>query len=175
MRHLGPGSHEPDEDRFPPVPSGWLAASKSLRAPGYTGEQRVKRAWVAGCWVREVLAGRAQTPKPTPRLTLTNRFYPVARSANGSPPEICRSYHDYLIAAGNLQHNTTLSQAFPSELECKVYLEAAGLSVFLLGLSRILRQSCLLREALSSSSSWTPVLTHCWRNACPPLVPAIVC
>ena len=115
------------------MPSSWLAASKSLRAPGYTGEQRVKRAWVAGCWVKEVLAGRARTPKPTPRITLANRFYAVARSANGSPPEICRSYRDYLIAVGNLQHDTSLSQAFPSELECKVYLEAAGLTFFLPG------------------------------------------
>ena len=129
----GPGFSEPSESDFPPVPSAWLAASKSLRAAGFSGEDRVKRAWVAGCWAREVLAGRAKTPKPTPRISLANRFYAVARSANGSPPELYRSQHDYLIAVGSQQDCASLSQAFPSELECRVYLDGAGIINYLPG------------------------------------------
>ena len=129
----GQDSAEPVEGTFPPVPPSWLSASRSLRASGHTGKDRIERAWVAGCWVREVLAGRARTPRPTPRLSLASRFYAVARSSNESPPEIYRSLHDYLLAVGNPQHHLSLCQAFPSELECKVYLDAAGITSYLPG------------------------------------------
>ena len=53
------------------------------------------RAWVAGCWVREVLEGRRRVP--VPHLDIPNRFYAVARSADGSQPEIYRSKRDYFF------------------------------------------------------------------------------
>ena len=89
----GQDSAESVEGTFPPVPPAWLSASRSLRASGHTGKDRIERAWVAGCWVREVLAGRARTPRPAPRLSLASRFYAVARS---------------LLAVGNPQHHLSL-------------------------------------------------------------------
>ena len=121
----------PGEQVFPEVPSGWLSAARVLRAKGFSGEARVRRAWIAGCWVKEVLEGRRSSPPPTPKLDIPNKHYAVARASNGSPPEIYTSFRDYQIAVDNLRTSTSLSQGFPSELECRVYFDAAGIKTFL--------------------------------------------
>ena len=123
-------ARSPEKD-FPEVPSAWLVSAKVLRAKGFSGEARIRRAWTAGCWARAVLEGRARTPSPTPNLDLPNKHYAVARSSNGSPPEIYNSIRDYRIAVDHLSATVSLSQGFPSELECRVYLDAAGIKTFL--------------------------------------------
>ena len=121
----------PEEEPFPEVPSAWLLAAKVLRAKGFSGEARVRRAWTAGCWAKAVLQGRAGVPPKTPKLDLPNKFYAVARSSNGSPPEIYSSQRDYRIAVDHLSSAVSLSQGFPSELEYRVYLDAAGIKTYL--------------------------------------------
>ncbi|CAE7205238.1 unnamed protein product [Symbiodinium sp. KB8] len=63
---------------------------------GASGQDRVKRAWLCGCWAREILEGRSSRLRLPSPLPLASRFY-------AAPP---------------------VFQAFPSELECRVYLEA---------------------------------------------------
>ena len=127
----GSSGARPLEEGFPEVPSAWLVSAKVLRAKGFSGEARVRRAWTAGCWARAVLEGRARTPPSTPKLDLPNKHYAVVRSSNGSPPEIYNSLRDYLIAVDHLSATVSLSQGFPSEIECRVYLDAAGIKTFL--------------------------------------------
>ena len=119
------------EASFPPVPSAWIRAAVALRASGASGQERVKRAWLCGCWARELLEGRSTRPRVPSSLPLANRFYAVARSANGSPPEIYSSKRDFSFALEPLHETPPVFQAFPSELECRVYLEAAGITSYL--------------------------------------------
>ena len=119
------------EASFPPVPSAWIRASAALRASGASGQDRVKRAWLCGCWAREILEGRSSRLRLPSPLPLASRFYAVARSANGSPPEIYSSKRDFSFALEPLQEAPPVFQAFPSELECRVYLEAAGITAYL--------------------------------------------
>ena len=81
--------------------------------------------------MREVLEIRRRFPSPTRKLDIANKHYAVARSANGSPPEIYSSQREYFIAVGDLKTTASLSQGFPSKLECRVYLDAGGITAYL--------------------------------------------
>ncbi|CAE7243857.1 mok12 [Symbiodinium necroappetens] len=53
---------------FPDCPQHCLDLCLRLSCPGVPSENRARRAWRAGCWAREVLAGRWATPLATPAL-----------------------------------------------------------------------------------------------------------
>eukprot|EP00435_Cladocopium_sp_Y103_P060971 s1879_g22.t1 len=90
-----------------------------------SSEERIQRAWVAGQWASAVISGRVGSPNRTPPIDLRSRFYAVAR-CEGLGPTIFKSSQSYWRAIGSLEQSNSVSQSFPSELEARVYLEAAG-------------------------------------------------
>ena len=75
------------EQSFPALPDSLRVLARRLGSEGEcSGEGRVERAWLAGCWAKAVLEGRIQTPSRTPPLQLRPRFYVVLKSSRCSEP-----------------------------------------------------------------------------------------
>ena len=91
-----------------------------------SGEGRLERAWKAGCWASVVQAGRIGSPNSTPALDLRSRFYAVLAAPGLEHPTIYRSSTSYWRVVGSLRNSPAISHSFPSEIEAKVYLAAAG-------------------------------------------------
>ena len=111
---------------FPAVPDHLLVLCEALTLAAGPTEARAHRAWVAGCWARAVLDGRVRTPNRTPPIQLAPRAYVVLRAAGIRCPALFRSRRDYFAALGTLEGSDSVSHAWPSEAEARVYLEAAG-------------------------------------------------
>ena len=115
------------EQSLPGCPQHWLNRAGSLRASGaLSGRDRITRAWKAGAWAKLVLAGTVGTPAPSAALPLASRFYCVL-GGGGVQPALYSSYRVYREALGPLEQSPAVSHGFPSELECQVYVSAAGL------------------------------------------------
>ena len=115
---------------FPSVPARWTSTASSLRSRVLPAEERIRRAWVAGCWDKCLLEGLISSPEPLPAIALPSRAFAVARSANGSPPELYTNKHDFSIAI-RPGYRQPVFQSFPSELECRVYLDACDIQNYL--------------------------------------------
>ena len=111
---------------FCPCPSRLLSHSGRLSGASISGEARVRRAWLAGQWAGAVRSSRIGSPNRTPAIELRPRFYAVLRADNLEKPTIFRSAASYWRCIGSLENSSSISQAFPSEIEAKIYLEAAG-------------------------------------------------
>lgn len=111
---------------FVPCPGRLLDSASKLSGPVSSAEGRIRRAWEAGQWARAVLAERIGSPNRTPPLEIRSRFYAVAKADGLLHPNIFKSSGSYFRAVGNLVESSSVSQAFPSELEARIYLEAAG-------------------------------------------------
>ena len=112
---------------FEPCPSSVIAAGRRLVGATASSEGRVRRAWIAGKWAGAVEVGRINTPNRSEPLDLRNRFYAVVSCPGLSGPTIFKSAHSYWRAIGTtLANSPSISHAFPSELEAKIYLQAAG-------------------------------------------------
>lgn len=115
---------------FPDCPEHLLQlACARLGGPRQHCEVRAARAWVAGNWARAVVEGRVSSPNRTPTIDLRNRFWAVVRCSRCRAPRIFTSSAAYHRALGPLEDSDSLSQAFPSETEARIYLEAAGVEV----------------------------------------------
>lgn len=67
------------------------------------------------------------SPCRTPPIDLRSRCYAVVRAESLDSPVIFKSSASYWRAIGLFgDHNTSVSQSFPSESEAKVYILAAG-------------------------------------------------
>eukprot|EP00435_Cladocopium_sp_Y103_P053975 s1300_g17.t1 len=118
------------EGSFPACPQSWIvAANTRLRGSSLSATDRARRAWLAGCWARAVLDRRVGTGNKTPTIDLRNGFWVVLRCDNCQVPRIFTSSAAYFRAIGTLEGSDTVSQAFPSETEARIYLSAAGLEV----------------------------------------------
>ncbi|CAE7423072.1 unnamed protein product [Symbiodinium sp. CCMP2592] len=115
------------ERDFPECPPAWLSQASSLGTANLTPRSRILRAWRAGCWARRVLAGEYAAPLPSEPLQLASRFYPVV-GGGSTQPALYTSYRAFAAALGPLTSSPSVSHAFPSELESKVYVDAAGLA-----------------------------------------------
>ena len=114
------------ESSFREVPSGLLG----YLVVDSVGEDRIRRAWKAGCWARAVLTGRAATPNASEQLNLRPRIYIVLRSERLSAPAGFSSSHSFFQAVGkNFTEGDTLSHSFPSESEAGVYCQAANVGL----------------------------------------------
>ena len=113
---------------FPSLPGNLrgLATSLSTTSRGWTGTERVQRAWTAGNWARAVQSGRAQSPLPTPTIDLPNKFYVVVRGPSITSPRVFKSYRELFAAVGQLEGTTTICHGFPSKAEAETYLAGAG-------------------------------------------------
>ena len=73
-----------------------------------------------------VLARRVGSPCRTPTIDLRPRFYAVVSAPGLEGPTIFKSSTSYWKLIKSLQDSPSISHSFPSELEARVYLEAAG-------------------------------------------------
>ena len=75
-----------------------------------------------------MVEGRAVTPCRSPQLDLHPRYYVVVRADGLRLPTIFKSAKSYWGVVGELASSNSISHAFPSEQEAKIYL--AGASIF---------------------------------------------
>ena len=113
-------------DSFPPLPAELLNTCRSLRGGSVSWQQRALRAWEAGCWARAVLLAEVETPNSLQPLGLSNRFYCVLVAVGQPGPCVLRSFGEYRAVVGHLQRGGSLSHAFPSESESRLYFAGAG-------------------------------------------------
>lgn len=111
---------------FPPCPGHLLdSLAPRLRGPT-TGEHRIRRAWLAGCWAKAVGEGRIGTPNRSDAIPQANRFYCVLFSQRVAGPRIYDSSRSFFAAVGRIEGSDTICHGFPSEAECRAYFEGAG-------------------------------------------------
>ena len=111
---------------FPPCPGHWLLVSHRLTSSRLPGAQRIRRAWIAGCWARAVREGRIGSPNQTEAIELPNRFWCVVHCEHLSQPRVFSTSGAFFAAVGRVQGSTTICHGFPSETEARCYFEAAG-------------------------------------------------
>ena len=112
---------------FPPLPNHLRVLCEALSLSAGPTELRAQRAWTAGCWARAVLDSRVRAPNRTPPIQLAPRVYVVLRAPGLNCPAYFRNRRDYFAAVGSLEGSDSVSHAWPSEAEARVYVEAAGL------------------------------------------------
>ena len=118
------------QSSFPPCPAPLFKHSNRLCGSTLSGSARVQRAWLAGQWARAVRDRRIGSPNRTPAIDLRPRFYAVLFAEGLVRPTIFQSSAGYWSCIGSLQNSTSISQSFPSELEAKIYFQAAGVLGF---------------------------------------------
>lgn len=111
---------------FRPCPDRLLVHSARLCGSSLSGKDRIHRAWLAGQWAAAVRSSRIGSPNRTPAIDLRPRFYAVLCAVGLERPTIFRSSGGYWACIGSLATSSSISQSFPSEIEAKIYLEAAG-------------------------------------------------
>ncbi len=115
---------------FDHCPTVWLQGHQKLVGSSRTGLDRIQRAWRAGQWAKAVADGRIPTPNRTPPLDLKSRFYSVVRCPGLAGPTVFNSAGSYWQAIGDLTTSPSISHAFPSQTEARVYLAGAGIVDF---------------------------------------------
>ncbi len=110
---------------FGTIPTTVLDLSRRLGGGLESPDFRVRRAWLAGCWARAVLQGRVQTPNRSEPISHRSRIYVVLRGGRGTLPACFSSSQAYWACVGRLS-DETVTHAFPSETEARIYVEAAG-------------------------------------------------
>lgn len=118
------------EASFVPCPPALLQGHQKLVGSSKSGSDRIKRAWKAGQWARAVADGRIPTPNRTPPLDLRSRYYSVVRCPGLPQPTVFNSAGSYWQAIGDLSTPPSISHAFPSQTEARVYLAGAGIVDF---------------------------------------------
>ena len=113
---------------FSPCPAEHLRLASRLTGSAVSGEERIRRAWTAGQWAKAVLGGRICTPNRSVQLDIRPRFYSILRAEGISRPLLCQSAATYWKVIGELATSNSISHAFPSECEAKIYLAAAGVT-----------------------------------------------
>lgn len=111
---------------FPSVPVHLLELAPRLIGSRLSGVDRVRRAWIAGCWAGATKAGRIQSPNRTPSIDLGNKIYVVIRCVGLDCPRIFGSSRSFHSAVGSLENSDTICHGFPTEIEASIYLEGAG-------------------------------------------------
>ena len=116
------------EESFDPCPAHWILLASSLgeRTSRISPEDRIKRAWLAGCWAGATLEGRVQSPNKTPTIDLQNRVYVVIRAPGIDSPRLFDSSAAFFAAIGELARSNSICHGFPSRVEARVYLAGAG-------------------------------------------------
>ena len=107
-------------------PSNLFPLGVRLVGSSLSGKERVQRAWTCGQWASAVRDSRIGSPDRTPPIDLKSRFYAVLQAPGLSRATIFRSSAGYWSCIGSLQSSPSISQSFPSEVEAKIYLQAAG-------------------------------------------------
>ena len=114
------------QDSFAPCPSYLFKDAGSLCGSTLPGTDRVERAWRAGQWAKAVKDRRIGSPNRTPAIDLRPRYYAVLFAEGLENPTIFQSAASYWKCIKSLEGSSSISQSFPSELEARIYLQAAG-------------------------------------------------
>ena len=81
---------------FAPCPADLLKSGSRLSGSAtFSGEERIKRAFVAGQWASATCLGRVSSPNRTPTLDLGNRFYCVLRAQGQDCERVFTSSREY--------------------------------------------------------------------------------
>ena len=115
---------------FPDCPPAWLQGHQKLTGSSRTGADRIRRAWRAGQWAKAVADGRVPTPNRSPPLDIKSRYYSVLFAPGLIAPTVSNSAGSYWPAIGELSTSPSISHAFPSQTEARVYLAGAGITDF---------------------------------------------
>lgn len=94
---------------------------------GLSGRARAQRAWEAGIWAKAFLERKVVKPRATPKLSLQNTIYLVVRAPGIVRPCVAHSFSEFSRLVPSLDEDT-ISHAFPSKAEAKVYCLALGIS-----------------------------------------------
>ena len=113
------------ESTFRDCPQAVVAQGARLSGSATSGRDRIRRAWRAGQWAQAVASGRVRSPNRSAPLDLRSRFYAVLRAENQDQPTIYRSAASYWRAVGDLSTSTSISHAFPSEQEARIFFAGA--------------------------------------------------
>ena len=111
---------------FPACPPELVATCRSLRGGLLSAEKRAVRAWTAGCWARAILQGEVEFPEASASTGLSNRHYCVLAAEGLDRPVVVGTFLAYKKIVGQLRRGESVSQAFPSECECRLYFAGAG-------------------------------------------------
>ena len=101
-------------------------AEANLSRSRISPDRRAERAWLAGSWAKAVLDGRVSSPNRTETIELGNRFWVVLRCSRCTTPRVFTTSAAFFAAVGALAGSDSVTHAFPSETEARIYLEAAG-------------------------------------------------
>ncbi len=113
------------EADFPHCPAAWLCQARKLGGGVQTGEERVLRAWKAGCWALAVLRDQCSSPNHSPKIDHRPRVYAVIRATGLEGPTLFFSARSYFRAVGDLKTSSSISHGFPSELEAATYTQCS--------------------------------------------------
>eukprot|EP00435_Cladocopium_sp_Y103_P031072 s2443_g7.t2 len=106
--------------------AGLVLLPANLGRSRLSAVHRAERAWLAGQWAKAVLQGRGSSPNRTETIELGNRFWVVLRSTNCTAPRVFTTSAAFFAAVGSLAGSNSVTHAFPSETEARIYIEAAG-------------------------------------------------
>ena len=114
------------EGAFPALPKELCNTCRALRGGSLSWEARALRAWKAGCWARSILEGWSEVTKPSEPVGISNRVYCVIAARGLSCPVVVHSFAGYKKVVGELRRGESISHAFPSEAEARLYFAGAG-------------------------------------------------
>ena len=114
------------EESFPVLPNSLRDTCRALRGSSLSWQARAERAWLAGCWARAVLEAWTECPSRSEALGISNRVYCVLAAEGLPAPVVLHSFSAYKRVVGELRRGGSLSHAFPSESEARLYFAGAG-------------------------------------------------
>ena len=120
-----PISRADTEAGFGDCPQHCIDLCVRLTAGPLSAEARAKRAWRAGCWAAEVLAGRWATPLSSAPLAVKPAVYVVLRSCLGRPARFS-SFTALRRVIGEISGSDAVLHSFGSIAEARVYCCGAG-------------------------------------------------
>ena len=121
-----PATRAATEASFPDCPQHCFDLCLRLSCPGVPSESRARRAWRAGCWAREVLAGRWATPLSTPALPSVRPVVYVVLSSSKLPsPTRFSTFSALRAVIGEVSGSDAVLHSFGSLAEARVYCYAA--------------------------------------------------
>ena len=120
--------HERLAAGFPALPGYCIGLCDRLGGSKDQKRSRAERAWIAGNWAKATLEGKVRHPRPTPPLVggLRNSVYVVLKAPGLTKPVVLSSAKEYFKLIPAVRGSHTVSHAFPSIAEAKVYCAGAS-------------------------------------------------
>lgn len=116
---------------IPPLPAHCVDLCNTIgHSSAALRRQRAERAWIAGHWARA--ADQGIVPKPRPTFSIPglpkNTVYVVIRAPGLEHPVVVHSAREYFKLIPQFRDSSSISHAFPSLSEARVYCLAFGIA-----------------------------------------------